>query len=259
MELPLFPLEDFQAFLICFSRVVGFMSAIPIIFTSQTPIHIKAGLSFFITMLLFPIMGSQIVIIPFKFPDFPLFMINEVLLGALLGLMSRLIVTSGQFGGKIIGFQMGFAMAEVMDPQNGANVSLISQFQNVFAIFIFLALNGHHMFLQAAVHSYEFLPPGNLNFSGEAIPYLVELSSKMFQLAVQFSAPVIILLLLSSFSLGFMSRIFPQLNVFLLSFPLNISISFIVIGLTLNMTVIILSREFDELGKRILSMLQYLQ
>lgn len=259
MELTLFPLEEFQAFLICFSRVIGFMSAIPVLYAGQTPMQIKAGLSFLITMLLFPIMGPQLVVIPFKFPDFPLFMFNEILLGALIGLIARFIFTSVQFGGRIIGFQMGFAMAQVMDPQNGAQTSLISQFQNVFAIFIFLALDGHHMFLRAAVNSYEFLPPGNLNFGGEAIPYLVELSSRMFELGVQFSAPVIILLLLSSFSLGFMSRIFPQLNVFLLSFPLNITISFIVIGLTLNMTVIILSREFDELGKRILSMLQYLQ
>ncbi len=235
------------------------MSAIPVLFAAQTPTQIKAGLSFLITMLLFPILSPQIVIIPFKFPDFPLFMINEVLLGALIGLVARFIFTSVQFGGKIIGFQMGFAMAEVMDPQNGAQTSLISQFQNVFAIFIFISLNGHHLFLQAAVHSYEFLPPGNLNFGGEAIPYLVELSSRMFELGVQFSAPVIILLLLSSFSLGFMSRIFPQLNVFLLSFPLNISISFIVIGLTLNMTVVILTREFDDLATRILTMLQYLR
>lgn len=259
MELILFPIEEFQAFLICFSRVAGFMSAIPVLFASQTPVQIKVGLSFLITMLLFPIMGPQLVVIPFTFPEFPLFIVNEVLLGALIGLIARFIFTSVQFGGRIIGFQMGFSMAQVVDPQNGGQTSLISQFQNVFAIFIFLSLNGHHMFLQAAVHSYEFLPPGNLNFTGEAIPYLIELSSRMFQLSVQFSAPVIILLLLSSFSLGLISRIFPQLNVFLLSFPLNISISFIVIGLTLNMTVIILSREFDELAKRILTMLQFLQ
>lgn len=235
------------------------MSAIPVLYTGQTPAQIKAGLAFLVTLLLFPIMSPQLVMIPFEFPDFPLFMINEVLLGAMIGLIARFIFTSVQFGGRIIGFQMGFAMAEVVDPQNGAQTSLISQFQNVFAIFIFLSLNGHHLFLQAAVHSYEFLPPGNLNFGGEAIPYLVELSSRMFILGIQFSAPVIILLLLSSFSLGFMSRIFPQLNVFLLSFPLNITISFIVIGLTLNMMVVILTREFDNLGDRILSMLQYLQ
>lgn len=258
MELLLLPIEEFQAFLICFARVAGFLSAVPVFYTGQTPAQVKVGLAVLIALLLFPVMGPTFPVIPFEFAPFTLFVVNEILLGALLGLVARLIFTSVQFGGRIIGFQMGFAMANVMDPQSGAQSSLISQFQNVFAIFIFLALDGHHIFLETAVRSYQYLPPGNLNFSGEAIPYLIELSSRMFTLGIQFSAPVIVLLLLSSLCLGFMSRIFPQLQVFVLSFPLNISISFIVIGLTLNMTYIILRREFDDLGNRILTMLQYL-
>lgn len=203
-------------------------------------------------------MGPKFPVIPFEFVPFTLFIINEILLGALIGLISRLIFTAIQFGGRIIGFQMGFAMANVMDPQGGGQTSLISQFQNVFAILIFLAIDGHHVFFQTAVRSYEYLPPGNLNFSGEAVPYLFELSSNMFSLAIQISSPVIVLLLLSSFSLGCMARVFPQLQVFVLSFPLNISISFTVMGLTLSMTYVVLRREFDDLGARILTILQHL-
>ncbi len=258
MELLLPPIDQFQAFLICLARVAGFMSAIPVLYARQTPAQIKIGLTLLISLILFPIMGPKFPVIPFEVIPFALFVVNESLLGFLIGLVARLIFTSVQFGGRIIGFQMGFAMANVMDPQMGEQSSLISQFQNVFAILIFLAIDGHHLFLHAAVRSYEYLPPGNLNFSGEAIPYLIDLSSKMFVLGIQFSVPIIVLLLLSSLSLGFMSRIFPQLNVFLLSFPLNISISFIVIGLTLSMTYIILRREFDDLPNRILSLLQYL-
>ncbi len=234
------------------------MSAIPVLYAGQTPAQIKVGLTVLTTLLLFPVMGPKFPAIPFEILPFTLFIVSEVLLGLLLGLVARLIFTTVQFGGRIIGFQMGFAMANVMDPQMGGQTSLISQFQNVFAILIFLSLDGHHMFLQAAVRSYQYLPPGNLDFSGEAVPYLMELASRMFALGIQFSVPVIILLLLSSLSLGFMSRIFPQLNVFMLSFPLNISISFIVMGLTLSMIYVILRREFDELPARILTILQYL-
>ena len=63
---------------------------------------------------------------------------------------------------------MGFAAANVFDPQNQRQVALISQFQNVFSILIFLAINGHHLFLQTAVVSYDILPPGHFNLSGEA-------------------------------------------------------------------------------------------
>lgn len=234
------------------------MSAIPVLYSGQTPNQIKVGLAVLVTLILFPIMGPSFPVIPFELIPFGLFIINEILLGVIIAMIARLIFTSVQFGGKVIGFQMGFAMANVMDPQSGTQTSLISQFQNVFAILIFLALDGHHIFLQTAVRSYEYLPPGNLNLSGKAVPYLIELSAKMFTIGVQLSVPVIVILLLSGLSLGLISRIVPQVQVFMLSFSINISISFIVIGLTLNTVYIILRREFDDLGNRIVTMLQYL-
>ena len=108
------------------------------------------------------------------------------------------------------------------------------------------------------MHSYELLPPGNLNFGGEAVPYLIELSSRMFMLGAQFSAPVLVILLLSGLILGVLSRAFPQLNVFLLSFPLNIGISLVVIALTLGIVRMLLSREFDMLPERFFTLLRYL-
>lgn len=258
MDLQLIPVHQFQTFLICAARIAGFISAIPVYFGTQTPARIKVTLVFAVSLLLFPILSPALPELSFN-PGFFLFLtINETLLGLLLGLISRLIFTTVEFGGTIIGYQMGFAAANIFDPQHQNQISLISQFQNVFAILIFLALDGHHIFIKTAAKSYELLPPGNMNFSGEAIPYLMELATRMFSLGVQFSAPVLAVLLLSGLILGILARVFPQLNVFLLSFPLNIGISFIVIALTLDMVASLLRREFDAMGERILTILQYL-
>jgi len=258
MDLQLIPVHQFQAFLICTARVAGFISAIPVYFGSQTPARIKVALVFAISLLLFPVLSPALPEISFNPVFFLFFTINETLLGLLIGLISRLIFTTVEFGGTIIGYQMGFAAANIFDPQHESQISLISQFQNVFAILIFLALDGHHIFIKTAARSYQLLPPGQLDFSGEAIPYLMELTSRMFALGVQFSAPVLAVLLLSGLILGILARVFPQLNVFLLSFPLNIGISFVVIALTLDMVTSLLRREFDAMGERIITILQYL-
>lgn len=259
MDLQLIPLDQFQTFLVCTARVAGFIGAIPVYFSNQTPARIKVSLVFAISLLLFPILSLDLPTVSFSPVSFLLLTINETILGMLLGLMSRLVFTAVEFGGTVIGYQMGFAAANVFDPQHQSQISLISQFQNVFAILIFLALDGHHLFIKIAARSYQLLPPGDLNLSGEAIPFLMELTSRMFELGLQFSAPVLAVLLLSGLILGILARVFPQLNVFLLSFPLNIGIAFIVIALTLDMVSSLLSREFDALGERILTMLQYLQ
>jgi len=258
VDLQLIPIDDFQIFLICLSRVAGFVAAIPVFMANQTPPQIKAGLAFMVALVLFPIMEPSIPLVSFQPGTFMLLMVSEVLLGGMIGLVAIMIFTAVEYGGTVIGYQMGFAAANIYDPQSERQLALISQFQNVFAILIFLAIDGHHIFLQVAVESYKILPPGVFNISGEAIPYLLKLSSRIFSLGIQFSAPILAVLLLSGLILGILSRVFPQLNVFLLSFPLNIGISFTVIGLTLPLVTILLRREFDNLGERLFTILQLL-
>lgn len=258
MNLELIPVEQFQVFVICAARVIGFVSAIPVYFSNQAPAQIKAGLAVSLSLLLFPLLEPFIALGEFNAPAFLLLMVNETLLGTMVGLIVRLIFTSVEFGGTVIGYQMGFAAANIFDPQNQRQTALLSQFQNVFTILLFLSLDIHHYFIQVAVRSYDILPPGNLNFAGDAVPFLVELTSRMFMLGAQFSAPVLAVLLLSGLILGILARTFPQLNVFLLSFPLNIFISFSVMGLTLSLIKILISREFDILPGRLMTLLQLL-
>ena len=253
MEIQLIPLEKFQSFLLCLLRVAALVSSMPVIGSRQVPIQFKVGLTGGITILLFPLMEPLTPALNLTLPGFGFLVVNEVLLGLLLGLSAQLIFTAVELGGNVIGIKMGFAAANVFDPQSQQQVALVSRFQSLLAMLIFLALDGHHIFLRLIVKSYAILPPGQLSFSGASAGYLVELTGKMFVLGVQFAAPVLAILIITSMVLGVMARVFPQLNVFMLSFPVNIGVAFLVIGLTLNLSVLLLRREFDFLGQRLLT------
>jgi len=151
---------------------------------------------------------------------------------------------------------MGFAAANIFDPQNQSQTSLVSQLQNIIAILIFITIDAHHIFIRAIVESFHMLPPGKLDFTGEAIPYLLEMAGNIFVLGAKISAPILAVLLLSGLVLGLMARIFPQLNVFLLSFPVNIGLAFIGMSLTLDLTVALMSSEFQSLSRNILEVFQ---
>ncbi len=259
MDLQLIPIQQFQNFLLCLARVLALIAAIPVFAGSQLSARIKVAISVGTALLLFPLMAPYTPKIEFKLIDFGMVVINELLLGVLLGLIAQLVFTAVSFGGTIIGYQMGFAAANVFDPQTTQQLSLMSQFQNVLAILIFLSLDGHHLFFRTIVESYRILPPGYLDLSLEAVPRLMELASQMFVLGIKFSAPILALLLISNLVLGILARVFPQLNVFMLSFPMNIGIAFLVIGLTLNATLLILRREFDTLGYNLLNIMEMLR
>ena len=185
-------------------------------------------------------------------------LLGEVALGMMVGFLGQLVFMAAEFGGSIIGYQMGFAAANVFDPANQRQVALISQFQSVFAILLFLVLDVHHLFLEALVASFRMLEPGSLNLSGGAIPMLFEAVSHSFDLGIRLAAPVLALLLLSNLTLGLMARVFPQLNVFLLSYPLNIGVAFIVMGLTMPLVAVLLQQEFSALADRFLQLFSLL-
>ena len=259
MDLQLVPVAQFQTFLLCLARVIALVAAIPAFAGVAASVRMKLGLAVATALVLFPLMAPHTPQVDFTLTGFGLLMVNEVLLGALIGLVAQLVFTAVSFGGTVIGYQMGLAAANIFDPQTTQQLSLMSQFINILALLAFLAMDGHHFFFRVIVESYQLLPPGPLDFSGGAVATLMRLGSHMFVLGVKFSAPVLALLLITNIVLGILARVFPQLNVFMLSFPLNIGIALIVIGLTLEAMFFVLRREFDTMGENILTLLQLLR
>jgi len=259
MDLQLVPIQQFQNFLLCLARVIALVAAIPAFAGNQISGRIKVGLAVATAMLLFPMMAPYTPKVAFNLTEFGLLIVNEVLLGAMIGLVAQLVFTAVSFGGTVIGYQMGFAAANLFDPQTTQQLSLMSQFINILALLAFLTLDIHHFFFRIIVESYILLPPGYLDFSQGAVQELMRMGSHMFALGVKFSAPVLALLLIANLVLGILARVFPQLNVFMLSFPINIGVALLVIGLTLNAMFAVLRREFDTMGENIFTLLQLLK
>jgi len=233
MELTLPPVEAVQGFLLCVSRVAACIMALPAFGNAQTPARIRAGLVLILSLVLFPVVVEFIP--PFPFEPIPLavLVVQEIFLGLLLGFSVRILFTAVELGGTIVGYQMGFAAANVFDPQSHGQTSVLARFYASLALVLFLLMDLHHLFLQALVESYSRFPPGTLGGLLGGVEVIIDFSGTLFELGVQLAAPILALLLLSSFALGIMGRIFPQLNVFLLSYPLNIGLALIVIGISL--------------------------
>jgi flagellar biosynthetic protein FliR len=256
VEIQLVPVDQFQAYLVSTVRVAALLSALPVFSGAQIPAKVRVCLILIVTLALFPVLKPFAEGLDLTPLTVALLVCKEALLGVLIGLLARFIFIAAEFGGTIIGYQMGFAAANIFDPQNQTQISLVSQMQHVIAILVFITVDAHHIFIRAIVESFQLLPPGKLDFTGEAIPYLLEMAGNIFVLGVKISAPILAVLLLSGLVLGLMARIFPQLNVFLLSFPVNIGLAFIAMSLTLDLTVALINREFQSLSRNILDVFQ---
>lgn len=232
--LELLNLNSFPLFLLVFIRILAFFVTMPLFSYRTIPAPFKIGLSFFLAMTIFFTVDTSNI---YMDHTFIFLLVKEALVGLLIGFMAYIILSAVQVAGGFIDFQMGFAMANVMDPQTGAQGPIIGQFFYTFALLFLLAVDGHHLIIDGIVQSYQFVPLSSfIPFQNESIAeFVIKSFSMMFLIAFQISIPIVGCLFLVDVALGIIARTVPQLNVFVVGLPLKILVSFVALFIFLSL------------------------
>ena len=214
------------AFILVLVRVSGIISTAPVFGSSNIPPQIKVVLSLMLALILYPFI-PLITVYPDRPDHYIMLIASEMLIGLVLGIIARFLFGAVEFAGTVIGFQMGLGMANVFDPQSQEQISLVGRFENATATLIFLAMDGHLIVLQALVRSYSVLPPGGASISRPLVEKLTELSASVFVIGLQIGAPLIVALFLANAVVGLLARSVPQIQVFVVGFPLTLMLGFL--------------------------------
>lgn len=220
MNAPGFTMNDFYLFLLILVRVSGIFIYAPIFSSQNIPMYIK----FFLSAVL------AAVIFSFGIPTtnfvadayYPLLIIKELMFGIALGYVSYLFTSVFFTMGQIVDLNLGFGMANVIDPQNRMQVSLFGNFLYIYSMLIFLIIDGHHFLIRALIQSYDKIPIGKFSFSSMQMEVIAEVFAKSFEIGVALSFPIILIIFVSEVVLGVLSKTIPQLNIFVVGLPLKI-------------------------------------
>lgn len=126
-------------------------------------------------------------------------------------------------------------------------MSIISQFQYLLAMLLFLNCNAHHLFINAIADSYRILGPQGFHFTGTLTDAILVYSQKIFVIAVKTSAPLIAVLFFTQVGLGVVARTVPQINIFIVGFPLQIAVGLIFLGLSIPVFQAVVGKLFANL------------
>jgi flagellar biosynthetic protein FliR len=243
-----FNYADWMGFLLVLMRSAALILTMPFLGSESLPALLKAGLSLALAVFLLPLVELDASQIPRDLWSFALLGAGEVLIGAILGLAVHIIFTSVQIMGQLAGFQMGFAVANVIDPIGGEQISVLAQFSYLMALLVFFAVGGHHWFIKALADSFALVPPGQFGMSASLYKQMMKLAGDMFALAVRLGAPVIGALLFTQVILGILAKTVPQMNILIVGFPLTISVGLFFLAMTMTMMLPAMGNLFRNLG-----------
>ena len=228
-----------------FFRILAMVTSAPVLGAHGSPMRVKIGFAFILTMLIAPTLKSIPQIDPGSAMGL-MILAQQIVIGLSMGMVMRIVFSAVEMAGNLAGLQMGLGFATFFDPQNSSQTPVVGSFLGMLAILVFLSLNGHQLMIEVLAQSFHELPILAKPHSAAGWKTLASWGREIFLGGVLLALPVIAALLISNISIGVMTRAAPQLNIFAVGFPITLLTGFIVLALSLPYFVPLLERFIQD-------------
>lgn len=228
-----------------FLRILALISTAPLLSERAIPKKVKIGLGLMITWIVAPVLPVTGVTI-FSAAGFWL-AAQQILIGIMLGFTLQFAFAAIRTAGELIGLQMGLSFATFFDPGSRLNMPVLARFMDMLVMLLFLTLNGHLWLISILVDTFHTLPIGGEPVNSNVFMALTRAGGLIFLNGLMLALPLITLLLTLNIALGLLNRMAPQLSVFVIGFPVTLSIGMLVMAALMPLIAPFAEHLFSEI------------
>lgn len=235
---------QFETFLLIWLRVSTMLYIFPVFQAQQIPTLVRIGLGMIVSFVIFhtvPLMQPL--------PDLGALVeasVSQVVLGIIVGFVAYLVFMGIQFAGEILDIQIGFAVANVLNPATQQQVTVIGELELTLATLLFLIANGHLLFLQGIGASFHLAPLPYITLDQSVATNVIVFLEQAFLIVLKVAAPPAVALFIVNIALGLMARVAPQMNVFVVGFPLQVGVGLLMMAVSIPLLGYIAPQLFDQ-------------
>jgi flagellar biosynthetic protein FliR len=233
------------AVLLGFARIGTMVMLLPGLGELTVSPRVRLTMALVLTAVILPLHRTEYHIDLRAFGPVLLMLGQELLVGAVLGLLARLSIASLQIAGSVVAQQMGLGFVTAVDPTQGQQGAIVGNFLMVLGVTLIFATDMHYLVIGALNDSYTLFRPGEVPVLGDIANVLTTTVTAAFRIGVQLSAPFLVFGLLFNLGLGILSRLMPQMQVFFVGLPLSIMVGFLILVLVLGA---IMTTFLDHVG-----------
>lgn len=248
MDLFHFNPQTMFSFVLTFMRISLIVFLLPFFGGNIVPNVVKGALCVVMSLAVWPSLSFSGVMMPASPWALVLMFFGEIILGLMLDIIIRILFAAIQFGGHYIGFSMGFALMNVIDPLTGTSEPITGHLLYQTSMLLFLSMNGHLFLLQGLSESFALVPPGGLLINPALANHMLDFAGKIFVLGLKIASPVLASLFLVDLALALVSRAAPQMNVLFIGFPLKVGVGFLFMTLVFTALARFISDYIAGLG-----------
>jgi flagellar biosynthetic protein FliR len=239
------------SFMLCFARIGTMVMLLPGLGELNVPARVRLTVALVLTAVMLPLHRSAYS------PDLrslgPILLLlgEELVVGAVLGLMARLTISALQVTGSVVAQQMGLGFVTAVDPTQGQQGVIIGNFLTLLGITMVFATDLHHLVIAALNDSYALFRPGELPIVGDVASLVTSTVGMAFRIGVQLAAPFLVFGLMFNLGLGVLSRLMPQMQVFFVGMPLSILIGLLILIMVLGAMMMTFIGQLDGVMRQL--------
>ena len=226
------------------ARILALIASAPVLGNPSLPVRVKIGLGVFLTILVAPLLPPPPAIDPASAAGL-LILAQQIMIGLAMGLGMQLVFHAAEMAGEYIGLQMGLGFATLYDASLPGFIPIVGQYLGIVASLAFLAIDGHLLLLSALVESFQVLPFAPLS-APAGLRAMVEWGGSVFTYSLALSLPLLAALLITNIALAILTRAAPQLNIFVVGFPLTILVGLLALAPGMAYFSPVLERLFSD-------------
>jgi flagellar biosynthesis protein FliR len=231
-----FTVTQIELWLFCLIRVSFCVFLLPVLMSDEVPLSVRAGLSFFISLVLFPTLPAQSIGLPDNLGDLFSMAMRELYVGLVMGFAGTFAFVGLRLAGAWMDQEIGFSMVQLFNPLVGEEETAMGSFLQLLFGMLLIASGNYILWLQAIGESFRAIPLASAQFNSEAVlEGFVKLTTSAFEFGIKASAPILVTLFLTSVALAIVARIMPQMNAWLIGMPLKIGLGLLVLWSTMPM------------------------
>ena len=235
-------------FLLVLTRTSGIFFISPFFGSMNVSAKLRAVAAILLAVLLFPVVVKMYVIeTPASLVMFTFTIIKELFVGWLIGLVGYITLSAVNMAGKIMDMQVGFAVVQMMDPTTQQQTGLIGTFLYNLTIIYFIITNGHHVILSALTESFRIIPLDAMLWNQSLSQLMIDLTAGIFMNGMKIAMPVTFAILLTNVGMGILARTMPQMNIFVVGIPLQLTIGTTMLSMILPFYILFLDVIFNEM------------
>jgi flagellar biosynthetic protein FliR len=222
------------AFMLVFARIGTMIMLMPGLGELTVSPRVRLTIALALTAVLLPLHRTAYQVDLRAFGPVVSMLLQELFVGAVLGLTARLTISALQVTGSAVANQMGLGFVTAVDPTQGQQNVLVGNFLTLLGITLVFAADLHHLVIGALNDSYVLFKPGEVPLLGDVAAHTTTIVASAFRIGIQLSAPFLVFGLLFNLGLGILSRLMPQMQVFFVAIPLSILLGFLILLLVIG-------------------------